>query len=703
MVSLLALGLGAAIPLLAIPPELIDGGASPRLASAYILASAIRLPTQLEGGEASAIDSPHSASLDEPEDKLGTLVVRVLRKTSNEPVGGIDVTVASAPEMFSSTPSDVEPRVQTTKPNGEAEFEVPSARSLMTSVNLGNGSGRYTNFVEPLEAGERRVVTVTVANEPLLSIRVLDQSSKEPIEGAELYINSVVFDREASARTDKNGIAALQLAQNNHSFVTIQKQGYEPRMFAPSLADFEHSGLLTAWISESASLRVEVATGGGRPSVGESIRVCALPSEQETSQRLTNSPLQGMLDDWEGVTDERGVCVLEGLPANRALTVWCNESVATATPIILASGERRELSLGPELVTFTGRVIDESGSRESMKLVLVRSLGSNRALLSEDLAVLQHLRTDRDGNFSLTRVAPGDYHIGPDPNSFGGRRFFTYPRIGVPVKVETGMEDVVLRLDAPTDIHGTLSFMDSDNALGEGAFEQVQVFASAPGETGRVRGTLNREFNEATGTFSQFVGNEFSIGPLTNGPYEVRAETRFGIALGSTQAIGGSTDLELILERGHEIRFQAEPYQRGRLLLRKKEPGATVVENEFRNPDVPLFGLSAGDYEALFCPAGNSWAFLPSITVPAEEGKVIPLVPQSGGWLRVLVDGQSIVPARVDVRLGELVVGSSLAMPKSTIVFRVPATVGLSVYVNGELAGSAKLEPWQEQRIVFNL
>ncbi len=654
-----------------------------------------------DGSEAPTFRTPEFIPIDEPNEKLGYLIVRVVREGTGIPVVGIDVTVSSAPKILSSTPNDVEPRIQTTNTSGETEFVLPSSRDLAATVAIGDDSMHYFNVISPLAPGERKVVTITVARELVLAIQLLNASSKDPIEGADLYLEGVTPNIKPAGSTDENGVVTFQSIQTVGASVTFKKFGYESLVLDLSMSDFEHSGLITAWMTESAVLNIRVLTGGGTAAAGANIQIRALSAEQEKSQIPGDYIWRSWLDTWETVTDGLGTCVIEDLPPNRALTVWCDDSVVTAEPIFLAPRERRTLSLGSDLVSFSGKVVNKEGLPKPMGLVLVRSLGAKPALLTEDLAILQRFQTDMTGHFNLKGVAPGDYHLGPDPNSWGGRHIHRYPRIGVPLKVESGMRDVTIRLAEPVRIQGTCSFPASDFVLDDEPYDRIRIFARSINGSRGVKGGFFGEFDEASGSY--VFGNKFDVGPLADDLYELQARTDSGVVLGSVQARGGSADAEIKLERGHDLYFRAQPDQPGRLLIRKKESGAPIFEHHFGQSEEPLFGLSAGEYEALFCPAGNSWAFVPSISVPFDQKQNVPLIPKRGGWLRVRISGGTANPTRVEVRLGELPVGRSLATKGSTVIFRVPAQSELSVYANSRFVRTVEFGPGQERKIEIDV
>ncbi len=347
------------------PP--MEGGEPARQAAAA--------PNELELAEDSAAEIPDRTALEpaptaEPDDPAeggddlaqkateGLLRINVVARETREPLPGVPCV------LFRST-SDVGFARQVgrsrgrpdgfliTDATGLVEYLVPQDVSLRLWVNpFSERTGEEELDVPALRAGEERSIEIALATEMDRRSygRVIDEETEAPIAGA---IVSLCGNTDLRVESAPDGIFELPTATWRDNPIRVEKAGYATVSGQKVTHCEDPARPCEVRLSRAAALLVEVTDALRAPLEGVVVRA-SMVGDWCGDEDYT----------WSEVTDARGACALELLPARTALTVELLNDAGDflgreVEPILLDPGECR-----PWTVIVGGGAIVEGIARD---------------------------------------------------------------------------------------------------------------------------------------------------------------------------------------------------------------------------------------------------------------------------------------------------------------------------------------------------
>jgi len=600
-----------------------------------------------------------------------TVVVRVESLGTEQALPGVQLWAGEKPldsdRGFFFKPIDVERtyrqmegvcEIAKTAANGEVELRVPSGMELFVIAACTSGDMRR---LEPLAKGERRALTIQLwVGRWRYQGLVRERVSGAPV--AEARIEGVDYDMRVGDLTRTDAAGRFQLESDSPlEAARITAAGFGLTL---GTLDFGHANPerpLVFWLDRAAKLRGRVLELDGRPVAGTPVRCSVDPfhllqPEPMPEPFLTGAP-EGPVS-WQATTDADGRFELGELPSRAwVLLELPDQRPPWAERYTLAPGVERELVLAPNArVTLSGVVLDQDGKPAAGLQLRARRLGL------EGWVALRP--TESDGSFRITGLVPGTWFVGPAPNS-----------------EDLGFACAERRVDLPADVQGLTLRLE------RGLFLRGHVLGGE--ELWRRRGIGARvEVRSSVGVFVSAgeAGEEgrFSIGPLAEGTYVVRASLNGFFPAEGVDTRAGASDLELhvpLAAGSIAVGVKEGPNVRPRtLLFPHGRPDLARAENFGIHIHASTFeGLEAGLYDAVLTAEDRRLGRVENIAPTPEETYVRGDL-QPCATLRFVFAGPEL-HARVIARQGEVVYASALATQGAACgLFVPPGRIRLEVF-----------------------
>lgn len=711
-------------------------------------AASERLPAELERAKEDSIaeDSAEAeqatgpaalAAREEHRAAVGSasLVVRVRESHSLAPLAGALVRIARLVEdgvAFDSEESDLlivrAAPGATSDDQGECTIEVPAGtRLLVTLEEPGGQRYREMRAIEPLAAGELRIVDFAFALAMRWCGRVIDAETGEALPGSEL-----AFVPRESALTlgffvapidplvaDGAGRLALFIDPEQPWRASIGLAGYGAREVLPLAGheDPEHEQVIR--LARAAALEVVVI---GADALGASgIGVSLSASFEQLLSRDGGTLLQhgrrgvvmvgGPARSFDATTDGAGRARIEGLPAEVSFELvlrrGSEELVHEHEPIVLQPGETRDLVYDLSLWRdLAGRVIDTSGAAVAgldLWLVPAQEGETARVFASHvPQKAARLVKSDEHGRFTFERVDPGTWLLGPACHAnpvLEDTSLVKAVPLAILLRVPSQEADgeIVLRVQQDLFIRG--SVVDADGV----PVRRAHV-------VGRARGSDHRVYD-----FSGADGS-FELGPLLPGAYELYAgKDSFRMAEPASTLLveAGSADVAVTIEPSGQINGKVVDAQ-GRPLVAEvrllSDPdarglfGMTLVSS--RADGRFAFGsLGRGRYHLIAVCADGRIAVRGAFDFdPGEPTDSLTLQVAPGAKLRVRIAAELGPAQNVLVTAADAPVATSYQSELASIVFTVPPgeLEAIALLVDGSrVRASVVLAPGEEREILL--
>jgi uncharacterized GH25 family protein len=656
-----------------------------------------------------------------------TLLVHLIKGRSSEPVAdGVIRASTQPPAAGAGGPDEPQPeRVLcaqgTTDEQGLTELGVPAAADLQVSVES-KGDPEALRDDEPtfmprtvevgaLGSGERRSLTIDVVfgRQIVFWGKAVSVEDRRPIAGARVWrwfasrngsdmVELLQAHQHPSAEfveTDQDGMFVLHSTHWSINDMCIEARGLGPMLFQAGRGHDRREDPLVLKLGATAELQVRVIDPGGggqhELSVWISTPSYALGPMDDIEEDVYQEP--GPF--WWSTCDADGRCVLRNLPSRVPLGV---EIRRDRTMVLKLSWDRLErLALDPGEVRTVewrigvgtlvrGQALKERGQpvtghevwllRETIAAVL-QPFDTCMLIPSDEDQVVGRATTDEQGRFSFTEVQTGRWWVGLAPSE----------------ESETSDEEhrvapLAVRFDIP-----------------EGA--TVQEVAIRPRTTlfirGRVLAPDGQPMNEAAVSFGRKgtpaiheahpdKNGEFTIGPLEEGEWNLKASARFMHA-DSDEVVAKAGDSGVVL------RLKAAGSLSGTVIA--SETGSGAVAKLVVGPSgdekgafqtgcgqdgrFEFVGLAPGDYD-IFARASGDWVGLRrGIRVePNVETRGVTIDLVRGARLTIRYQGQ-LEGASLRLLGGGASLGWSYVAKGSWTTVTVPAgTVTIHYYATKE-------------------
>lgn len=180
--------------------------------------------------------------------------------------------------------------------DGKATFE-SLLKGVYTVTVTATGRGKAVTSLDIARAGDTAQATVTLDDPATLRVRVVDNSTSNPVSGAQVRVigpDPATTDVSGSPKTSAtSGEASFSLPQGGHYTVAVTKNGYTTYSSGTDVAgganaDFE--ARMSA--AQGGSLRVFLVDLAGRPYVDKTVRIWSETGYPDVSMR---TDLQGQI------------------------------------------------------------------------------------------------------------------------------------------------------------------------------------------------------------------------------------------------------------------------------------------------------------------------------------------------------------------------------------------------------------------------
>ena len=291
-----------------------------------------------------------------------------------------------------SVPQAMRHEAQATATDGRFEMPRVSPGPALLLVTAPGFAPALHEIEEPLVAGGRHEVAVTVPFEAPVRVRVRDAASGEPVRGVrivpELGHNRHAFPlAEAPLREPEAGLYEVDVARRADGRLATTQLRIECEGYAPHLLDF--SGF-----AAGATLKVVMGRGG---------RVAGTVHAPGAAVVLISRVMDGGLVDRAPV-DAEGRFESAVLPANDDLHVYAYDaslrSVIGYARVRLSHGERRAVALGAGEGAALDVAVRRSGRKAFPVLLALSGVGARTVVF-----------TGADGRFRFDHLEPGRYEL----------------------------------------------------------------------------------------------------------------------------------------------------------------------------------------------------------------------------------------------------------------------------------------------------
>ena len=636
-------------------------------------APALTLPSGADAAREVAALPDASSTRTPAAPTAASLVVRVLREGTEEPVPGLALVLHEERGAWGFRPTEAShggPVSLRTDASGRAEFDVLPGLVYGLEVNRSADGPveadiqSWREWLEPLLPGERRehVVTVSVGLDLVWCGRIVDGESLLPLagaRGARLFDISRKVGQE-STRSAGDGLVELRFASWRTGYARIELEGYAPGFVGLKRGHEDPATALTVKLLRAATLELLVTDPHGAPRAG--VEAIASIGAAGLVQGPVDVSLLSIDHEIIARTDADGRCVLEGLPARDALTLELRaegQSLRLEEAVVrLEPGERRALTwtVGGTC-QLLGQTVEADGRPAAGVRVWAVPYTGMQVLQRSDASSALETRSDALGNFEL-ELAAGDWLVGPAPvESVEGDvpEDSGIAAIGTSLRIEPGQASVELRLTCWRGLYLTGRVLGPDR-------EVIQSgFVSAIGAGGWFDDNFRR--------------GAFSLGPVPPGEYVLIAQAHSD-DLASSKAVtfeAGERDIELVLRRGARLSVRVLDSQ-GRAadgavvwVLAPGDGAGTFT----RADGLASFGsVSPGTYALSASSEAGEFALLRMITLAEGDSRELELRLAPAARLRLDILPRAELGMNVEIlqdglliSLAVLVEGSAVALP----------------------------------------
>jgi hypothetical protein len=632
---------------------------------------------------ASAPDAP--SGVDQIHAGMALVAVLVIDKSTRAPVAGARVYLMCDSKQFGDkglqekdVPRGVPFEILITDARGHAEIETPAdLKSDLVARGDDASMGFATREIEPLPEGVRFEVTVeigTAADMPFW-VKVLDEATQAPLAGVKIVPR---FDSETAPRfeTDAVGLAKVQAKSWEPATFSLASKG-RAELFVVTESGHERAdNALVVTLPLAATLRVHAVLASGAPAAGADVHLSAQSYEFLVKQQSNAWPLGADPTYWMNFDDD-GRATFADLPPRVHLAVDVRGKCRwkAPEPIVLEPGEVRDVEWSiTEGCEIRGTLVDQNGRPVALQAMWLSKpqplLGTMFQAGRNDSPL--NCVTNSAGQFTIARVSPGSWWLGPAPRDVTAEeRADEVAPLAKHVEIapdQTTLE-VTLRVDRGLFIRGHV--LDSSGRPAG----SVQVFA------------FDRSQRLLRSCQSKGDDGAFSIGPLVNGNYDVKASGSHGDADSpGVAARPGQDDVVLRLGKGASIsgRVLGDDGNGVAGILRIGKHGSTswgIEELTVANDgSFQLDGLAPGSFD-LSARTTNGWiGYVGPIEVaPGGAAKDLIVHVSAGGKVRVREDGPEKMVSVSILQRGTEVAGDypvmgvarELAVPLGSVVVRV--------------------------------
>jgi hypothetical protein len=541
----------------------------------------------------------------------------------------------------------------------------------------------------PLVAGQTREVRVSLPTprEVVFWGRVVSAESDSPVGEAAISVHDgsetksgerwVPTMAQASAKSDAQGYFTVSAPSYGNHWFRVDKPQFgtmvmriRPGFEAPEKA-------FKIRLDHGATLRVLVSAfdGNGLANAGvvmftESYRVEASGEDQIFTAI-----------EWRGATDERGICVFDGLPGGVPLDVEVHAIGRIKKPIgrlETVAGETKEwrCMIGGD-ACLRGRVLDQDAhpvvNRDLWLLPLRSPLDFDRKVFiaMDGCNAIAKATTDDRGVFRINDVAPGDYWLGPAAKSLKKPS----PRAICPSTTAVTMP---ASGDVDITIHVWRGLYIDGHVVSPAGLGIRGIHIDAFGEDGA-----------STDGVESGEGGAFKLGPLTPGSYTVRAFVFAGeFAAGEPiEASPGNGVVTIRLKAGGSVSGRVVDGESLQLVRAMVELSSTDLDRGARrlkqsmDGNFRIGGLMEGNYvltattgdakvgiaTGLFIAAEQDVAGVEIRVVPAARLRVRANANDRPTTFEVLLDGRLIHIDGIDLTTG---LSSDFLVPAGNLKIR---------------------------------
>lgn len=365
------------------------------------------------------------------------------------PVGGAEVALSQAPEMPFFIPSAVS--------DEEGRFEIPGLERGAEVYVQGRAQGYVPKPLKKVTLPADGEVRVEMAREKVLTGRVVEKGTGEPLAGATVTamkrgtlvmggMQVMGVTSAGSTPAGEDGRFELGGLAPGRYEIQVSAEGHRDAVRTVILEEASEPAPLTIEMERGLELRGRVVDPGGAPVAGAHVR--AMPGS------LGQGAMVGSVQETRSGGD--GTFVIQGLGEGRYTLEAEDDEGRRGTAMAEAGGDQEvviELSDG---TTLRGRVVDEEGTPVSGARVRVWGMGTTAPPVT----------TGPDGRFELTPLFPGSYVVSAGAEGYaGGGENVTVPESGEP-------EEVTLTLHRGGVVTGRVT------GLSAAKLEQVEVWSA---------------------------------------------------------------------------------------------------------------------------------------------------------------------------------------------------------------------------------
>ncbi|HVS11178.1 MAG TPA: carboxypeptidase-like regulatory domain-containing protein [Planctomycetota bacterium] len=554
-----------------------------------------------------------------------------------------------------------------TAEDGWTEFIVPEGQEFDVKV-LGRAMAT-SSHVPVLARGQTHEIVLRVPTQENLVFfgRVVAAEDRTPLRGASAFLRTE-GEPESTVLSDANGFFFLQAATWRNDRGEVRAPGFAPVIFDVAEGHSSVTEALEVALQRGASIKARVTDPSGNPLSLTGVTVSTNGFRIFLEERSGASETSVSVEDprWTAMTDDDGRCAFEDLPPSVPLSVQVHFPGSKPFPqstLTLQPGEVREVVwIGSGGTVLRGLIVDQSGAPVAdQRILLLHHETDDRVaqrLLQGWEDPVAEARSDAQGRFTFSPVAPGTWWIGPAPEDPTGRLIRPLalellaqlePALGKsegsPDPPDKILEDRrVVSLATPIEV-GLVSPQEVLLRAERGLYIRGRVFDSrgAPAE-GFV--TAHAETKDIAG-FSVFASVEagaFSVGPLTPGRWILTASGLERTAGQSEPVVAIAGQQGVVLRLAAASRIQGEIVGAGRdpsrnefeVILSPAESDGSYAYGSDTGSGFEFGGVLPGTYAILARAEVDQVGWLAGIQVaPGEERTGLRIHLGTGARLRI--------------------------------------------------------------------
>jgi Carboxypeptidase regulatory-like domain len=428
--------------------------------------------------------------------------------------------------------------------DGRARFDLPSGVDLVLRID-GEEVALPTIEVDVprLAKGETREAAFELAAGLSYTVRGrVVTSTGEPIAGAEVTNDPPLAYAGELGRALTDGDGRFELRADPKGSIVARREGFAEQHLPASSGSDNDGAEQTIELLRSASLYGQALDSSGMPVVGATVRIAS----------AARGARAGRGGDAERSTavDAGGRYVLEGLPplatCQVELSVGPDQVARERDLIVLAEGERREMSWTVRCAPVSGLLVDQDGAPvPDHALWVVEALDDRRHYFGTNVAnglwfvpgdrPFATPKTDAEGRFLLEHLPEGRWWIGPAPTTRDASG--SLAPVGEPVAV--GPDGAQPRIAATRGLFVEGTVRDREDQGVPSAVVMLEPGGASGVVTCRSRG-----------------GGVFRAGPLAADVFEIRARSDDHAPQDAVEARAGDTDVVVPVTRGSPMRVR---------------------------------------------------------------------------------------------------------------------------------------------------